>query len=86
MQRESSEPRSRGDSRLERAIVLELLSEAPPDGRSQAELGEALGARASELETAVQNLHAAGVLELNEGRVSTSAATRRLDELDLIGI
>jgi DNA-binding Lrp family transcriptional regulator len=86
MQRESSEPRSKGDSRLERAIVLELLSEAPPDGRSQAELGEALGARASELEAAVQGLQAAGVLALHEGLVSASAATRRLDELDLIGI
>jgi DNA-binding Lrp family transcriptional regulator len=86
MQRESSEPRSKGDSRLERAIVLELLSDAPPDGRSQAELGEALGARVSELEAAVRRLQAAGVLELRDGLVSTSAATRRLDELDLIAI
>jgi DNA-binding Lrp family transcriptional regulator len=86
MQRESSEPRSKGDSRLERAIVLELLSDAPPDGRSQAELGEALGARASELEAAVRRLQAAGVLELRDGLVSTSAATRRLDELGLIAI
>jgi DNA-binding Lrp family transcriptional regulator len=86
MQRESSEPRSKGDSRLERAIVLELLSDAPPEGRSLAELGEALGARASELEAAVQGLQAAGVLELRDGLVATSAAARRLDELDLIGI
>jgi DNA-binding IclR family transcriptional regulator len=86
MQSESSEPRSTGDSRLERAIVLELLSDGGSDGRSQTELGEALGAGASELEAAVHDLHAAGVLELDEGRVSPSAATLRLDELELIGI
>jgi DNA-binding Lrp family transcriptional regulator len=86
MQRESSEPRSTGDSRLERAIVLELLSDGGSDGRSQTELGEALGAGPIELEAAVHGLHAAGVLELDEGRVSPSAATRRLDELALIGI
>jgi hypothetical protein len=86
MQRESSEPRSRGDSQLERAIVLELLSDEESQWRSQSELGELLGADAVELAAAVCGLHAAGVLELDEGRVSPSAATRRLDELELIGI
>jgi hypothetical protein len=86
MQRESSERRVRGDSRLERAIVLELLGDGGRDGLSQAGLGEALGAEPAELDGALRALHTAGVLELEGGHVSPSSATWRLDELELIGI
>jgi hypothetical protein len=85
MHRESSESRAGGDSRLERAIVLELLS-GERDARSRAELGEALGADAVELDAALRRLHAAGVLELDAEHALPSPATRRLDELELIGI
>jgi DNA-binding Lrp family transcriptional regulator len=86
MQRESSEPRARGDSRLERAIVLELLGDGGRDGLSQVGLGEALGAEPAELEGALRALRTAGVLELKGGHVSPSPATWRLEELELIGI
>ncbi len=86
MQREPSEPRARGDSRLERAIVLELLGEGGRDGLSQAGLREALGAEPAELEGALRALRSAGVLELEDGHVSPSSSTWRLDELELIGV
>jgi hypothetical protein len=86
MHRESSESRAGGDSRLERAIVLELLSDDEQSGRSPAELGNALGADETELDAALRALRDAGVLDLDERRASPSAATRRLDELELIGI
>jgi DNA-binding Lrp family transcriptional regulator len=86
MQTGSSEPRARGDSRLERAIVLELLGDGGRDGLSQSALGEALGAEPAELDGALRSLHAAGVLVLDGARVSPSSAAWRLDELELIGI
>jgi hypothetical protein len=85
MHRESSEERAGGDSRLERAIVLELLSDER-DARSRAELRETLGADAVELDEALDGLRAAGVLELDAERALPSPATRRLDQLELIGI
>jgi hypothetical protein len=86
MHRESSESQARSDSQLERAIVLELLSNDEQSGRALAELGDALGADATELGAALRALHAAGVLELDEHRVAPTAATRCLDKLELIGI
>jgi hypothetical protein len=86
MHTESSEPRAAAGSRLQRAIVLELLSD---DGRqkfSRIELEEQLGAQPVDLEAALSGLHAAGVLCLGEQDVWASAATCRLDELELIGI
>jgi hypothetical protein len=86
MHRESSESQAGGGTRLERAIVLELLSESEQTGCSRAELGEALGADPIELDAALLGLHAAGVLELDAEHALPSTATRRLDELELIGI
>jgi hypothetical protein len=86
MPSEASEPRAPGGSRLERAIVLELLDDEGEQRRSLAELGEQLGAGAAELEAAVAALAATGVLCLSDGLTWASASARRLDELELIAI
>jgi hypothetical protein len=85
MDKELTESQTEGGSRLQRAIVLELLG---GDGAriSRSELGEQLGARTVDLEEALSGLIAAGVLCLGEQDVWASTATRRLDELQLIGI
>jgi hypothetical protein len=83
MDTESSEPRV--GSRLQRAIVLELLSH-DDERLSRTELGEQLGVQAIELDTALSGLHAVGVVCLGEQEVWVSTATLRLDELQLIGI
>jgi hypothetical protein len=86
MHTQSSGSRDGGNSRLERAIVLELLSDEDADGRDVAELEAMLGAASGELDSALRELTDAGVLDSSEGRLRPSAATRRLDELELIGI
>jgi hypothetical protein len=86
MQRQSSGSRDGANSRLERAIVLELLSDDDPQTRTVAELEAALGAAAGELDAPLQALSDAGVLDASQGRLRASAATRHLDELELIGI
>lgn len=86
MHTQSSGSRDGGASRLERAIVLELLSDDGERSRSIAELEAQLGAGEGELATALRELGELGVLDGSEGRVWASAATRRLDELELIGI
>jgi hypothetical protein len=86
MHREASEPRASGGSRLERAVVLELLGDEAEHRRSIGDLGESLGANANEIEAAVTTLTAAGVLCLEKDRTWASDAARRLDELELIAI
>jgi hypothetical protein len=86
MHTQSSGSRDGSGSRLERAIVLELLSDDGERSRSIAELEAELGAAAGELTAALSDLSEVGVLDGSEGRVWASAATRRLDELELIGI
>jgi hypothetical protein len=86
MHTQSSGSRDEGNARLERAIVLELLSDDDADGRDVAELETMLGAAAGELDSALRELTDAGVLDSSEGRLRPSAAARRLDELELIGI
>lgn len=87
MHTESSDPRAGGAHRLERAIVLVLLSE--DDGKrrwSCAELSEGMGVAEQELARALDGLLAAGVLEQAQGCVWPSPATRGLDTLGLIGV
>jgi hypothetical protein len=86
MDTQSSGSRDGGNTRLERAIVLELLSDEDADGLGAAELEAVLGAAAGELDAALRALTDAGVLDSSDGRLQPSAATRRLDELELIGI
>jgi hypothetical protein len=86
MHTESGDRRTGASRRLERAIVLVLLSE--DDGMrqwSRAELGHGMGVQERELGAALSGLLDAGVLLRDEDRVWPSAAARRLDELELIG-
>jgi DNA-binding MarR family transcriptional regulator len=87
MHTESSDPRAAEARRLERAVVLVLLSE--DDGRrtwSRSELREGMGVGDAELTQALDALIEAGVLQQEQDRLSPSPATRRLDGLELIGI
>jgi hypothetical protein len=88
MHTESSEPGAASDPRLERAIVLALLSDEAPARRrcSRVELSEELGAEERELQGPLDVLLGAGVVCAGEGLLWASAAARRLDELELIGI
>lgn len=86
MHTEASEPRASGGSRLERAVVLELLSDGGEQRQSLAQLGQELDADADELEAAVDALHAAGVLCREDDLTWAAPAARRLDELKLIAI
>jgi hypothetical protein len=82
-----------GDRRLERAIVLVLLS---GDGESLSGDGELrwscvrlaaeLGTEAQALQEALDRLSQAGVVCLAGTDVWASRAVRRMDELGLIGI
>jgi hypothetical protein len=83
MHTESSEPRA-DSAKLERAIVLQVLSEERRWSRT--ELAAELGADATGLDSAVAALHGQGVVCLAEDDVWASPAARRLDELELIGI
>ena len=87
MNTESSDPRADGSARLERAVVLVLLSEDDGERQwSRVELEEGMGVERGELAMALSGLLAAGVLHQERDRVFPSAATRRLDRLELIGI
>jgi predicted transcriptional regulator len=75
-----------GDRRLERAIVLHLLGEDRDRRLSREGLAAALGRDALALQPALERLADAGVVCLEGDDVRASAATRRIDELGLIGI
>jgi hypothetical protein len=85
--------RAVGDRRLERAIVLVLLSgdreSLGADGEprwSCARLAAELGIEAQALQDALERLSHAGVVCLAGTEVWASRAARRMDELGLIGI
>jgi hypothetical protein len=85
--------RAVGDRRLERAIVLVLLSgDREPlggDGESRwsrAQLAAELGTEAQALQEALERLSQAGVVCLTGAEVWASRAARRMDELGLISI
>jgi DNA-binding Lrp family transcriptional regulator len=78
--------RAGGDRRLQRAIILALLSEDAAQGSSRARLAEVLGIAPETLESALVELSEAGVVGLAGTEVWASAAARRIDELGLIGI
>jgi hypothetical protein len=87
MHKESSRPDAARDPRLERAIVLALLDDDDVRRRwSRAELSEDLGTDQRQLQEALDGLLGAGVICVAEERLWPSAAARRLDELELIGI
>jgi|GEM_PF-3210714 len=88
MHEESSRTEAASNPRLERAIVLALLDAADDVRRrwSRAELSEGLGADEQQLQGALDGLVGTGVICAAEGHLWPSAAVRRLDELELIGI
>lgn len=75
-----------GSRRLERAIILQLLSDEGERRCSSAQLAVALNAEAQAFDAALRHLAEAGVVCLEGTEVWASAAARRLDELGLIGI
>ena len=84
-----TEPRGRraaDRSRLERAIVLQLLREDRERRWSRAELGMEVDAEAPALEEALRRLNGDGVLCLAEEEVWASPAALRLDELGLLAV
>jgi hypothetical protein len=88
MHTESSELGAASDPRLERAIVLALLNDEDDTGRrcSRRELSQELGAEEQHLQGALDGLLGAGVVCAGGDLLWASAAARRLDELELIGI
>jgi hypothetical protein len=72
--------------RLERAIVLELLSEDHDERWSRDELAASLHLDRSTLDAAVERLRADGVALLDGEEVLASACARRIDALELIGV
>jgi hypothetical protein len=84
MSTQSREPRTGGGPRLERAIVLQLLSDDREASWSCEELLMELGGEMPRLEDALKRLRDDGVLWIADEQVSVSRAARRLDELGLI--
>jgi hypothetical protein len=72
--------------RLERAIVLELLSEDHDERWPGAELAASLCVDRSVVDAAVERLRDEGVLLLDAEDVLASPCARRLDALELIGV
>jgi hypothetical protein len=75
-----------GGSRLERAIVLQLLRDDHGQQWSREELSAEIAAEPAALELALSRLAADGILCTQAANVSASTAARRMDELGLIGI
>jgi hypothetical protein len=79
--------RARETKKVERAIVVQLLSEDRCECWSRAELARALpGCDGEALEGMLARLCRAGVLSAEGSSVRVARAVRRLDELELIAI
>lgn len=72
--------------RLERGIVLELLSEDHDERWSREDLATSLCVDRSVLDAAIERLRTDGVLLLDGEHVLASSCARRLDALELIGV
>ena len=86
MHTESREPRAVTGARLERAIVLQLLRDDREQEWSGPQLAVEIDVEAPALERALRSLERDGVLCLEQDTVRASRATRRLDELELLGV
>lgn len=86
MHTKASGSQASGGSRLQRAVVLELLDADGEQGLGLTQLADALGADAGDLAAAVETLRLAGAVQLQAGVACASPATRCLDELELIAI
>jgi hypothetical protein len=79
----------RGDleRRAERAVVLQLLRNDHAVRWSRVELDDEIAyIEPGVLDVAVTDLHGEGIVQFEDGVVWASAAARRLDDLDLIGV
>ena len=74
------------DRRLERAIVLELLTEDHDERWPREELAASLRVDCSVLDAVVERLRADGVLLLDGEDLLASPCARRIDALELIGV
>jgi len=86
MDRQSRESPAVEGSRLERAIVLQLLREDHDQRWSWPELGAEIDGGGPALEEALRRLGDEGVVCLAGHEAWASRAARRLDELGLIAI
>jgi DNA-binding GntR family transcriptional regulator len=82
----SGQWRAAGSERLERAVVLLLLSGESEQRWSCAQLAAELSAEDQPLEEALGRLARAGVVSVAGADVTVSPAVWRIDELGLIGI
>lgn len=72
--------------KLERAVVLELLSGEDERVWSCSELAAAIGEPVADVEDAARRLSEVGILDAGVEGVSPTSAALRLDALGLIGI
>jgi hypothetical protein len=87
MQQPPRDARDRDAETVERAIVLQVLRDDRHQRWSRAALARELSDREPALvELALVRLERDGVLSSTETRVCASTATRRLDDLELIGV
>jgi DNA-binding transcriptional ArsR family regulator len=86
MQPMRERPPALGARKLERAIILQLLSQEVAERSSCAQLAAALGRDQETLTAPLGSLMDAGVVCCEGTDVWASAAARRLDEFGLIAI
>ena len=86
MAEESSARQDAAGRRLERALLLQLLSGADGERCPRAELASAIRGEAQALDDAIERLCEVGVACVDGADVWASAAARHIDELGLIGI
>ncbi len=86
MDEQARELRGGQIAKLERAVLLQLLAEAPERRWSAADLAGAIGAPPDALEGALEGLLGADVVRIEDAAVRPSPAALRIDALGLIGI
>jgi DNA-binding HxlR family transcriptional regulator len=86
MHTKSTEPRAVTGTKLERAIVLQLLRDDREQEWSSQQLAAEMDTQTPMLERALKNLERDGVLSREQDVVGASRATCRLDELGLLSV
>lgn len=87
MQQPPRNPRHRDAETVERAIVLQVLRDDRAERWSHSALARELSdCEPALVELALARLQRDGVLSGGATRVCASTATRRLDELELVGV
>ena len=66
---------------VQRQLLLELVTTPPPTGDDMEQLARALGAARREIESAVQSLADAGLVERDRDTVRASVAALRFEAL-----